>query len=226
MGPATASACGRGQQQRNISATVMPKTRPLCTVTWSITGEIYGARKSRAKSSPRSTSPNVQLGSGAAGRGFEPMHAWCFHTSCFVTQVGNSRGLSSAPQPRAPALVLLPGSEDVPRQGCTGAAVRSESCARQLSALMLALHLVVQASLLRLLKDSQLSFCFFDPFSFPKLIPGHFIFVDAQSLKRSGKALLFLQDLGASRLAAAVIRLLPTVPALTERAPAGLGWRK
>lgn len=58
MGPATASARGRGQQQRNISATEMPsKIPPLCPGMWNTTGEIYGARKSRAKSSPRSRSP-------------------------------------------------------------------------------------------------------------------------------------------------------------------------
>lgn len=71
--------CFSMQQQRNTSATEMPsKTPPLCTVTWSTTGEIYGDRKSGAKSSPRSRSPNVRLGSGAAGRGFEPMYACAF----------------------------------------------------------------------------------------------------------------------------------------------------
>lgn len=89
--------------------------------------------------------------------------------------------------------------------------------------LTFALCLAVRASLLHLPKESQLPFCFFNPFCFPQTNTWVFHFVDAQSLKSSGKAIWFLQDLEASCLAVAVIRPLPTVPALTECSPAGLG---
>lgn len=116
----------------------------LCTVTWGITRKIYRDRKRGATSGPRSRSPDVRLGSGAAGRGFEPTRAWCFRTSFLVTPVGDSWGLPSTPQPRFPAdtpeLVLLPGSEDARRPSPAGAAVHSERCVRQLSVLALALR--------------------------------------------------------------------------------------
>lgn len=102
VGPAVPSAGGGGRQQGKVSATGTPsKTPPLCTGTWSTTGETNWARRGGPMSSPRSRSPDVQLGSGAAGRGFEPVQARCFHATFFVTQVGHGRVCPAEP-PGAP----------------------------------------------------------------------------------------------------------------------------